>query len=116
MVKCKFGTFCQAKASFETPCPAGTYGSGNVNNFDEASACNECGRGLYSTQDKPNECLDCTPGFVCKGRTSSPEPRSEAVDGGYKCPLGHYCPLGSYREEPCPVGTYGKYMGLIEES
>ena len=96
----------------EIPCPDGTYGSGAVNNFDVDSACNSCGRGLYSTLDKPNECLDCTAGYVCKGRTSSATPLSLLLQRGYKCPLGHYCPKGSYEETPCPVGRYSKYMGL----
>lgn len=112
MIKCQFGTYCEEKSSFETPCPSGTYGSGNVNNWDVDSACYSCGRGLYSTTDDPNVCHDCTEGYVCTGRTSSPTPLGTVRDGGYKCPLGNYCPLGSFEEKPCPVGTYGKYMGL----
>lgn len=115
MIKCDFGTYCPPKSAFETPCPDGTYGSGNVNNFDVDSACNSCGRGLYSTQDNPNTCLDCTPGYVCLGRTSSATPLSEPIQKGYKCPLGYYCPLGSYEEEPCPVGKYSKYLGMTSE-
>ena len=96
MKKCKFGTYCEKESSFEQPCPAGTYGSGNPLNHNMDAACNSCGRGLFSTLEKPNECQDCTPGYVCKGRTSSSTPLSEEDNNGYKCPLGHYCPLGSY--------------------
>ena len=112
MEKCTFGTYCEEGSSFETPCPDGTYGSGNVNNVDEASACIECGRGLYSTLDNPNECLDCTPGYVCLGRTNTAEPINVSASRGYECPLGHYCPQGSYEEVDCPVGRYGKKMRL----
>mmetsp|Transcript_9085 Transcript_9085/g.11104 ORF Transcript_9085/g.11104 Transcript_9085/m.11104 type:complete len:111 (-) Transcript_9085:4901-5233(-) len=74
MYKCGFGTYCPEKSNFETPCPGGTYGSGSPKNYDEESACLSCGRGLYSIQndDNPAEqrCEDCTPGYVCVGKTS----------------------------------------------
>ena len=108
MEKCKFGTYCPAGSFYEILCPDGTYGSGNVNNVDVDSACISCGRGLYSTQDNPNECLNCPAGYVCLGRTSSETPINVSADRGYRCPLGHYCPEGSYEEIPCPIGRYGK--------
>lgn len=115
MKKCQFGTYCPPKSAFEIPCPDGTYGSGNVNNFDVDSACYSCGRGLYSTSDNPNECLDCTEGYVCLGRTSSKFPAGIARDRGYKCPLGNYCPTGSYEPTACPIGYYAKYLGVTSE-
>ena len=120
MYKCEFGTYCPEGSSFEIPCPGGTYGSGNPKNYDEKSACTDCGRGLYSVvnDDAPSEqlCVDCTPGYVCKGKTSRAEPVNVSAHGGYKCPLGFYCPKGSFDELPCPVGTYSKYMGRAAES
>ena len=55
--------------------------------------------------------MDCTPGYVCLGATASSMPTNKDTQNGYKCPKGHYCPLGSYRETPCPLGTYNKYEG-----
>ena len=115
MYKCEFGTYCPEGSAFEIACPGGTYGSGNPKNYDEKSACIACGRGLYSVMNgdspKDQRCLDCTAGFVCKGKTSTPEPINISADGGYECTLGHYCPTGSFDELMCPVGTYAKYMG-----
>jgi hypothetical protein len=91
------------------------YGSGDVENYSIEKACLSCGRGLYSTLAVPNKCFDCTPGYVCKGATSSDKPRSLAVENGYPCPQGHYCPLGSYEEKKCPVGTYAKYLATESE-
>lgn len=108
MEKCQFGTYCPPGSFYEILCPDGTYGSGNVNNVDVDSACISCGRGLYSTQDNPNECLNCPGGYVCLGRTSSETPINVSADRGYRCPLGSYCPEGSYEEIPCPIGRYGK--------
>jgi hypothetical protein len=62
-------------------------------------------------EDDPTQCLDCSPGYVCKGKTSKALPAILAEDGGYKCPKGFYCPLGSYEELPCPVGTYSRDEG-----
>jgi len=115
MEKCTFGTWCPEGSSFENPCPDGTYGSGNVNNVDIDSACISCGRGLYSTSDNPNECLNCPAGYVCLGRTDSATPINIAANRGYECPLGHYCPEGSYEEVDCPLGRYGKKLRLQKE-
>jgi len=105
--KCGFGYFCPKQSAYPTPCPNGSYGSGSAENFDEASGCRPCGRGLYS-EDDPTQCTPCTPGFVCVGQTSSSRPSSNETDNGYECPTGSYCPLASYREKPCPIGTYSK--------
>ena len=114
MHRCEFGFYCPPGTIYQIQCPAGTYGSGNPNNFDVDSACWSCGRGLYSIQEEPNKCSDCLEGYVCLGRTNSTTPRKNR-DNGYKCPLGHYCPTGSYEETPCPVGRYGKKLGLTKE-
>jgi hypothetical protein len=60
-----------------------------------------------------NECVDCTPGYVCLGKTGSSEPYDRKKQNGYRCPEGHYCPKGSYKERPCPPGTYSKYEGAV---
>lgn len=109
--KCPFGTYCPPASAQPIFCPPGTYGSGNRDNFDVASGCLKCGRGLFSTLDAPGQCLDCTPGYVCLGQTSSKTPKNIATENGYKCPVGNYCPKGSYKPIKCPVGTYAKYEG-----
>jgi hypothetical protein len=120
MYKCGFGTYCPPKSSFEIACPGGTYGSGNPQNYDEESACLECGRGLYAVQNEDNpaeqKCEDCTPGYVCVGRTSKATPINVSAHGGYKCPTGHYCPLGSFEELQCPIGRYNKRMGMAKKT
>jgi len=93
-----------------TNCPNGSYGSGSAFNFDEESGCKECGRGLYS-EDDPTTCMDCTPGYVCVGKTSSATPVDLDTQGGYKCPTGFYCPLGSFEPTACPAGSYSKKEG-----
>jgi hypothetical protein len=117
--KCPFGTYCPRGSPLPIPCPSGTYGSGNPNNFDEESACLACGRGLYSvvtaTSGVADECLDCTPGYACYGKTSSKYPASIAIDNGEPCPVGHYCPGGTYRPHKCPIGRYAKYTGTAAE-
>jgi hypothetical protein len=114
--KCRSGYYCPEGSASEEPCPPGYYGSGNTNNFDVASGCQACGRGLYSELATPNACLDCTPGYVCLGATSSRNPFSLEDQNGYMCPLGHYCPGGTYQERPCPPGTMGKYEGTVSLS
>lgn len=110
-VKCEFGTYCPAGSSYPIPCPSGYYGSGAVDNYDLASGCLACGRGLYSLEDQPNKCQDCTAGYVCLGATSSATPMSIAANNGYPCPLGNYCPTGSYEPHQCPAGYYAKVFG-----
>jgi hypothetical protein len=61
--------------------------------------------------DGTRTCEDCTPGYVCLGRTNTPTPISIDLHNGYKCPAGYYCPKGSYEERPCPVGTFNKHKG-----
>jgi hypothetical protein len=80
--KCPFGTYCPPKSAYPINCPNGSYGSGNSNNFDEASGCIKCGRGLYS-EDDPTQCFDCTPGYVCLGATSSARPKNVTMHNGY---------------------------------
>jgi hypothetical protein len=53
-MKCPFGTYCPAGSAYPIPCPSGYYGSGAVDNYDLATACKACGRGLYSLIDEPN--------------------------------------------------------------
>jgi hypothetical protein len=72
-IKCPYGTYCPRGSKVPINCPNGMYGSGNANNFDVASGCLDCGRGLYSEGD-PTQCNDCTPGYVCTGNTSSRTP------------------------------------------
>lgn len=110
-VKCPFGTYCPAGSPSPTPCPSGYYGSGAIDNYDLESGCKACGRGLFSLESEPNQCQDCTPGYVCLGATSSRTPMTIEDNNGYPCPLGHYCPLGSYEEKPCPPAQYAKYLG-----
>jgi hypothetical protein len=105
------GTYCPKASPIPIPCPDGTYGSGNIKNYDIPSACKECGRGLFSTLADPGNCLDCTAGHVCLGGTSSKYPTDRKKQKGYMCPLGHYCPEGSYKETACPIGYYSKYEG-----
>lgn len=59
--------------------------------------------------------MDCTPGYVCLGKTSSATPLSIADQGGFICPVGYYCPLGSYEPSFCPVGTYSKKEGTTSD-
>lgn len=108
--KCPFGTYCPKGSARVTNCPNGSYGSGSAFNFDEESGCKECGRGLYS-EDDPTTCMDCTPGYVCVGKTSSANPVDLVTQGGYKCPTGFYCPLGSFEPTACPAGSYSKKEG-----
>ena len=115
-LKCQNGTYCPFGSSYPTRCPGGTFGSGNTNNVDRASGCLSCGRGAYSTADYNFECLDCPPGYVCLGETNSATPTSAALHKGYRCPKGHHCPLRSYKETPCPVGTYSKSLGAAGAS
>jgi len=114
MFKCPLGTYCPTQSAQPTPCPDGTYGNGNQDNFDAESACEDCGRGLYSIAMYGNICMDCEPGYVCTGGTSAKYPTDRNADRGYECPLGHYCPRGTYEPEQCPVGTYSKYKGTRE--
>lgn len=65
---------------------------------------------MYS-EDDPTQCLDCTPGYVCTGKTSSSVPTNNATQGGYMCPTGFYCPLGSFEPTACRAGTYSKREG-----
>jgi len=64
---------------------------------------------MFSTLDAPGQCLDCTPGYVCLGATSSKTPNNIDTEKGYKCPTGNYCPKGSYKPIKCHAGTYAKY-------
>jgi hypothetical protein len=114
--KCVNGTFCPTGSAYPQPCPGGTFGSGNPRNEDEASGCSPCGRGSFSTSESNTACLDCRPGFVCLGKTNSATPTSRILNRGYRCPKGHYCPLSSYRELPCPAGTYAKLEGTTSLS
>lgn len=114
--KCLNGTYCPSGSHTQTACPGGTFGAGVNDNVNLSMGCRACGRGLYSVAGAPGEgsdrqCLDCLPGYVCTGNTSTATPENNRTQGGYKCPRGHYCPLNSYSETPCPVGRYNKELG-----
>lgn len=112
MYKCGNGTYCPPGSAAPIKCPSGSFGTGIAENTNINVACSWCGRGLYSS-DKTGAgiCFDCTPGYVCLGNTTSSMPTSIANDKGYICPAGYYCPRGSYKETPCPIGTFNFNTG-----
>ncbi len=109
--KCVNGTYCPAGSASETLCPPGTFGNGNPDNYNIPVSCAECDAATYSTLDRPGECLPCTAGYVCLGRTTTPFPEDKILEKGYKCPQGYYCPTGSMDPLPCPAGTYNHEQG-----
>ncbi len=53
------------------------------------AACVRCPAGTFSNPEG-NQCLPCTPGYVCLGATRVATPLSVDGDGGYPCPAGGY--------------------------
>ncbi|KAL8424659.1 hypothetical protein Efla_006444 [Eimeria flavescens] len=83
-IACRQGTYCLAGATFEIPCPAGTYSS---------------------TPGSPT-CQKCPAGYSCSIGT--------ADYSSAPCPKGSFCSQESTFElpVPCPAGTFGPFEGL----
>lgn len=114
---CTAGWFCEGKANTSTPtsipeypkngpCPTGHYC------LQGTQAPAGCPPGTFRNSTgarSEDECLDCTPGFYCKGYSNS------FVTG--PCAAGYYCPQGSRanvykpseylcpKAHKCPEGT-----------
>jgi hypothetical protein len=108
--KCSNGTYCPEAARAETPCPAGYFGSGRTDNYDQDLGCIGCGRGTYSS-DRTDSCELCSEGYTCEAYATTPTPNSPA-EGGKICPKGFYCPKGSFSAIACPVGYYNDKEGM----
>ena len=76
----------------------------------EVNYCLDCEPGTYSTM-LDSQCMNCTAGYVCYGRTSRARPTNPLSHRGEICPKGFYCPQGSYNPTPCPKGTYNTDFG-----
>lgn len=76
-VRCTAGHYCVAKATFEIPCPAGTY------------------RPDANLGDSYASCLSCPSGYYCPLATGVPQ----------VCADNQYC-LASSLAEPCPAGKH----------
>ncbi|CAN0585188.1 unnamed protein product, partial [Ectocarpus sp. 12 AP-2014] len=61
------------------PCPRGTYCPAG------SSFPHGCAPGTYNPSEAMEACVDCLPGKICPGNTTTPE----------ECPEYHYCPAGS---------------------
>jgi hypothetical protein len=55
------------------------------------------------------QCNPCEPGHVCQNFTNTKYTVYLRTEGGYECPPGYYCPKGSFKEIPCPVGTFRQF-------
>ena len=124
--RCTAGWFCQGKASTSTPppiaeypkngrCPTGHYC------LEGTKAPAGCPPGTFRNSTgarSVDECLDCTPGFYCKGYNNSyvtgpcapgyycPQGSRANVSKphGYLCPSGHKCPSGTADPQECEPG------------
>ncbi len=98
---CKSGTFCPTGGSAPIACPAGSFCP------PESASPTPCAPGFYSAAPGRSSCLACAPGFL------SPLP------GGSTC--DSYCPVGTFRKAyggvnessctPCPAGWYADAVG-----
>ncbi|CAN0544698.1 unnamed protein product, partial [Ectocarpus sp. 12 AP-2014] len=82
------------------PCPRGTYCPAG------SSFPHGCAPGTYNPSVAMEACVDCLPGKICPGNTTTPE----------ECPEYHYCPAGSATGIICPTGTYSDRNDLVSES
>lgn len=111
---CPLGTCCPALLSYPLVCPKGTFSppeTSQAARTDCDIACQSCPPGTFSEATDGTACEVCSPGFVCRGGTSSEAPFSMETHSGYPCPAGHYCPAGSAVELACPRGTYNPLPG-----
>lgn len=74
---CEPGEYCPLGSTSPTECDAGSY-------------CVAYGLSAVSGT--------CTAGFICSGGAIRPDPRTEATEGGYVCPTGHFCLAGDTAE------------------
>ena len=111
--RCQPGYYCPPGSAEPTVCPPGSVYVVNSLRVLEVDSCVYCPAGTYS---KVDQCLDCYAGYVCLEGASRPDPRVQAVDGGYPCPSGFYCPAASGQGSPCPVGYYYANTGAKQLS
>lgn len=89
-------------------CEAGSYVE--VSTLGFLNECLSCPPGTYSTATDL-KCQNCTPGYICYGRTNRKHPTDFLLHRGELCPKGHYCEAGSSAPKPCPIGTYNANFG-----
>ncbi|XP_055369802.1 uncharacterized protein si:ch211-286b4.4 [Betta splendens] len=95
-VLCSPGNMCPAGSDSQAPCSPGTY------------------------QDLPGQaaCAKCPAGFYCAASLDADLGRVSGTRTPTLCPKGHFCPPGTQSGVafPCPAGTFGRQMGLSDES
>ena len=102
--ECPPGYYCEAGTSIPEPCPLGTFS--NQSRLTSVSECTPCLAGMFCASiNLTTPSGVCSPGYVCSGGASRPDPIGDDVTG-YPCLPGHYCPTGSSLPLPCLSGQY----------
>lgn len=117
-VICFNGTFCPPGSAIYKYCPLGYVGRADANNTltSIGDACEVCPPGTTGTDPVRLECIECLPGYVCLGATTSATPTDRFIEKGYVCPPGSYCPAGSGNEILCDAGSANPTSGQSNSS
>lgn len=102
-VNCTAGYYCPQNTStaLQYACPPGTFGS--VEGLEKDGDCTPCPGGSYCTGNGETTVSGvCSSGFYCTLSSSTPEPTNGIV--GDVCPKGKYCPENSKEGQDCPKG------------